>query len=215
MIMHSMIILMMKDHMIVRKPQDSSAASRPTSTSVILSSGVPIRRTPAALARRFAQICLAVVAESLAGEDVTPLQYAALAYLNDEPDIDQNGLAARLGVEQSHGSLLVDQLVVAGIVERRVNGDDRRARKLRLTATGAKLYQRLQPAARSRQNRMLSPLTSAEREVFLDQLVRIVVANEVYARPGAGRRKRSARQSASGKRNKEGGSSAVGGWHDD
>ena len=165
--------------------------------TLVLKSGVPIRRTPAALARRFAQICLAVVAESLVGEDVTPLQYAALAHLSDEPDIDQNGLAARLGVEQSHGSLLVEQLVVAGLIERRVNGEDRRARMLRLTARGAKLYQRLLPGARSRQDRMLAPLTPAEREVFLDQLVRIVLANEIYARPGAGRRKQSTRQSPS------------------
>src|SRR5262249_39206031 len=179
--------------------RQSSSSTRLRLTSVILGSGVPIRRTPAALARRFAQICLAVVAESLVGEDVTPLQYAALAHLNDEPDIDQNGLAARLGVEQSHGSLLVEQLVVAGFLERRGNGEDRRAPVVRLTANGAERYRRLDPAARSRQNRMLSPLTSAEREVFLDQLVRIVVANEVYARPGAGRRTRSARQWPSGK----------------
>jgi hypothetical protein len=78
---------------------------------------------------------------------------------------------------------------VAGLVERRVNGQDRRARMLRLTARGAKLHQRLLPGARSRQNRMLAPLTAAEREVFLDQLVRIINTNEIYARPGAGRRK--------------------------
>jgi DNA-binding MarR family transcriptional regulator len=162
-----------------------------------LSNGVPIRRSPAALARRFAQICLAVVAESLNQEDITPLQYAALAYLNDEPDIDQNGLAARLGIEQSHSSLLVEQLVQLAFVERRVKGDDRRARILRLTPGGAKLYQRLQPGARSRQNRMLAPLTAGEREIFLDHLIRIIKANETYARPGAGRRKRSSQQSPS------------------
>src|SRR5262245_21846847 len=138
---HAMKFHIMKDHIMSRASQTPPVSSRPTTTSVILNSVVPIRRTAAALARRFAQICLAVVAESLAGEGVTPLQYAALAYLNDEPDIDQNGLAARLGVEQSHGSLLVEQLVVQGLVERRVNGEDRRARMLRLTARGTKLYQ--------------------------------------------------------------------------
>jgi len=168
-------------------------------TSVILSNGVPIRRTPAALARRFSQICLAVVAESLAGEDVTPLEFAALAHLSDEPDIDVNGLAARLGVEQSHASLLVDRLVKAELVERSINGEDRRARLLRVTPPGAKLYQRLRRAAPARQDRMLAPLTSAERELFLDFLVRIIKANEGYARPGAGRRKRGSYPSPSSK----------------
>ena len=164
---------------------------------LLLNSGVPIRRTPAALARRFSQICLAVVAESLAGEDVTPLEYAALAHLSDEPDIDVNRLAARLGVEQSHASLLVDRLVRTELVERSINGDDRRARVLRLTTRGTKLYQRLRRAAPARQDRILAPLTSAERDLFLDFLVRVIKANEVYARPGAGRRKRRSRTSPS------------------
>jgi DNA-binding MarR family transcriptional regulator len=172
---------------------------RPTTATVILNSGVPIRRSPAALARRFAQICIAVVADSLADEGLTPLQYGALAYLNDEPQIDQNGLAARLGIEQSHSSLLVEQLVGLKLVERRVNGDDRRARQISLTTKGTKLYRRLHPAARSRQDRMLTPLTAVERELFLEFLVRIVKANEAYARPGAGRRKRGSHPSPSGK----------------
>jgi DNA-binding MarR family transcriptional regulator len=167
--------------------------------SVLLSNGVPIRRNPAALARRFSQICLAIVAESLTGEDLMPLEFAALAHLSDEPDIDVNGLAARLGVEQSHASLLVDQLVRAEFVERNINGDDRRARLLRLTTRGTKVYQRLRGAAPARQDRMLAPLTSAERELFLDFLVRVIKANEVYARPGAGRRKRGLSSSPSRK----------------
>ena len=172
-----------------------SMAPDHAAAALLLNSGVPIRRTPAALARRFSQICLAVVAESLTGEDVTPLEFAALAHLSDEPDIDVNGLAARLGVEQSHASLLVDRLVRTELVERSINGDDRRARVLRLTARGTKLYQRLRRAAPARQDRMLAPLTSAERDLFLDFLVRIIKANEVYARPGAGRRKRGSRPS--------------------
>ncbi len=182
----------------LRELKSPRTAERPITASVILNSGVPIRRSPASLARRFAQICLAVVAESLAGEDLTPLQYGALAYLNDEPHIDQNGLAARLGIEQSHSSLLVEQLVSLELVERRINGADRRARQISLTAKGTKLYRRLRLAAQSRRDRMLTPLTTAERQVLLDFLVRIVKANEAYARPGAGRRKRRPHPSPSG-----------------
>jgi len=46
--------------------------------SVFLSGGVPVQRAPAALARRFAQICTGVLAEALTHEDLTPLQYAVL-----------------------------------------------------------------------------------------------------------------------------------------
>jgi len=60
-----------------------------------------VRRAPFPLARRFLQICTTAVAEPLAREDLMPLDMGVLAYLNrrnGEPDIDQNGLAARLGI---------------------------------------------------------------------------------------------------------------------
>jgi DNA-binding MarR family transcriptional regulator len=157
---------------------------------ISLRSGVPIKRIVTPLARRLFQISAAVVAEAVAEADLTPLQYAVLSYLADEPDIDQNGLASRLGVDRNNASLLVEQMETKGLVHRRVNGVDRRARLLRLTASGARLRERLRPKAHIAQARLLAPLTPAEREIFLELLVRLIDANEAYARPGAGRRKR-------------------------
>jgi DNA-binding MarR family transcriptional regulator len=154
---------------------------------------VPIRRIPLALARRFFQIGTAVAAETLADTDLTPLQYAALAYVGDEPDIDQNGLAARLGVDRTNAGLLVNQLEAKGLVVRRVNGADRRARLLRLTSRGTRLFQQVGPRARKAQLGILAPLAPAERELLIELLVRVIAANETYARPGAGRRKRGPR----------------------
>jgi DNA-binding MarR family transcriptional regulator len=158
---------------------------------------IPVQPTPSALARRFHQICVTVVTEALAGEDLTPQQYAVLAYLYVQPDIDQNGLAARLGIDRATTSQLVDQLEQAGLVDRRVNGNDRRARLLRLTRRGTKLRERLYPIGRAAEGRILEPLTLSERQLVIDLLVRIVAANEAYARPGAGRRKPRPAQPAS------------------
>jgi DNA-binding MarR family transcriptional regulator len=158
---------------------------------VVWAGGVPIRRVPVALARRFAQICTAVVAETLDGEELTPLEYAVLAILNDDPDIDQSGLAARIGVDRNTSSILVAQLEKRALIERRVNGADRRAWLLRLAKRGEELHERIRPAMRADQRRILEALAPGEREQFLDQLVRIIKANESYARPGAGRRKKS------------------------
>jgi DNA-binding MarR family transcriptional regulator len=170
-------------------------ASRRTATSpdhpttVFWNGGVPVGRSPAALARRFAQVCAGVLAETLAGEDLVPLQWAVLAYLNDEPDIDQAGLAARLAVDRSNAGLLVDQLEARGLAVRRVNGVDRRARLLRLTPRGSKLFERLRGRAGPLSGRVLASLTPAEGKLFIDLLIRIIKANESYARPGNGRRK--------------------------
>ena len=164
-----------------RAPAFSSPDARPR-----------VRRAPFPLARRFLQICTTAVAEPLAREDLMPLDMGVLAYLNrqnGEPNIDQNGLAARLGIDRYSASLLVERLEKNGIVERRVNGADRRARLLRLTARGEKLYTRLRTPAAAAQMALLAPLSTKEQELFLDFLMRLVEANHALARPGAGRRK--------------------------
>jgi DNA-binding MarR family transcriptional regulator len=160
-----------------------------------------VRRVATALARRFYQICVTLSADSVAAANLTPLQFAVLACLNKrngEPGIDQNGVAARLGVERSHVSLLVEELGKRGLVERRVNGADRRARILRLTPKGDGVFDRLRGKNTAANERVLDPLTAKERELLFDLLIRVIKQNTAYARPGAGRRKRRASQSGSG-----------------
>jgi DNA-binding MarR family transcriptional regulator len=96
-------------------------------------------------------------------------------------NIDQNALVARLGIDRYGASLLVERLEKQRIVERRVNGADRRARLLRLTARREKPYARL----RAPVGALLARLSAMERELFLDLLMRVVQANTAWARPGA------------------------------
>jgi len=163
----------------------------------------PIRRSPVPVARRFYQICLAMVADSLAVADLTSPQYGVLVYLSanlGEPGIDQSGLGARIGVDRNTASLLVEELVKRGLVERRVNGADRRARLLYLTPKGEKLYARLRPDNLAASFRILEPLAPHERELLLDLLIKVIEGNWEYARPGAGRRKRGSRQAQASKK---------------
>jgi DNA-binding MarR family transcriptional regulator len=162
----------------------------------------PVRRIATALARRFYQICVTLSADSITEADLTPLQFAVLAYLNKrdgQPEIDQNALAARLGVERSHVSLLVEELGRRDLVQRRVNSVDRRARILRLTSKGESTFDRLRKKNGVANDRVLDPLTERERELLFDMLIRVIQQNGTLARPGAGRRKRRATQSHKGK----------------
>jgi DNA-binding MarR family transcriptional regulator len=156
---------------------------------VYLRSGVPVRRVPVSLARRFHQICAARAAEVAAREDITTLQLGALTYLCEETGLDQIGLAARLGIDRSSMSTLLDALEKRGLAERYPDNNDRRAKRLRVTASGRQMRNRLRPLAGAAQQAILECLPSAEREKFLDMLVAIIEANEIYARPGASRRK--------------------------
>lgn len=161
---------------------------------VELADAPPIRRVPLAVARRFFQICNTASAEAVTNADLTPLEFAVMAYVNSidgEPGIDQSSLAARIGVDRNSTSLLVRSLELKGLLVQRVSEADRRARLVRLTREGEKLFARLHPAAVARQQQILEVLKPAERELLLDLLVKVIEQNRHLARPGAGRRKRN------------------------
>jgi DNA-binding MarR family transcriptional regulator len=162
--------------------------------SVQLTDAPPIRRVPLALARRFFQICNTVGAEAVAEADLTPLEFAVMAYVNStdgEPDIDQVGLADRVGVDRNTTSLLVRSLEAKGLLEQRVSETDRRARLIRLTPRGEKLFRKLHPKALAAQEQILAFLEPAESDLLLDLLLRVIEEYRHLARPGAGRRKRN------------------------
>jgi DNA-binding MarR family transcriptional regulator len=160
--------------------------------SIISEGGIPIRRAPAPLARRFQQICAAIIADALGGTDLVQLEFAVLAFLDDVPGMDQRRLAEAMGIDRNNISLALDQLEKKGLVQRRSNGADRRAREVYPTPKGTELRQLAQPHIRTANRRILKPLEPAEQTLFLDLLVRLVEGNRIHARPGAGRRKRGA-----------------------
>jgi DNA-binding MarR family transcriptional regulator len=152
---------------------------------------------PIALGRRFYQIAVAVAAEVQEGTGLMPLEFGMMIHLHDTPGLDQNTLAERMALDRTSTSALVYRLEQQGLIERAVNGADRRARVLRLTPAGKALHDRQRPKAAAAQDRILSVLTAAERRSLIDMLVRVIDANQAYARPGAGRRRVGRKASAS------------------
>ena len=130
----------------------SSAETMLLPTTVVPEDGAPpLPRAPAPLARRFQQVCATMVAEAIAGEDVVQLEYGSLIALEIEPGIDQRRLADAMGIDPSNASLIVDRLHSMGLIERRVNGADRRSRDLYLTPKGKALWRRLRVQSACRQ----------------------------------------------------------------
>jgi DNA-binding MarR family transcriptional regulator len=145
-------------------------------------------RVPFPLVRRLHQICATAVADSLAYDDLSPQQYSALACVDDFPGIDQRRLAAMMGVDRTNVGMILDQVETKGFVERKINGADRRARELFVTRSGHSKRQQVRPQLLAAQARVLAPLNDGERDQLIELLVRLIEANEVVARPGAGRR---------------------------
>jgi DNA-binding MarR family transcriptional regulator len=147
-----------------------------------------IHRVPAHLARRFHQICLGALAQITGPQDLSPLQFGVLASIQDEPGMDQRRLADRMGIDSVSAHHHIGFLEGRGLVAREIDPDDRRSRMLRLTKQGAKLCERLRPGLADAHDSLLSSLSRQEREIFLRLLTRVVESNEMFAKPGNGRR---------------------------
>jgi len=98
-----------------------------------------------------------------------------------------------VGIDKTNTGRLVDQLEAKGLVERQPNDSDRRVWMLRCTPLGHKTRKRLLPRALATQEMLLSCLEPTQRELFIDLMSHVVMANEKYIRPGAGRRKPKSR----------------------
>lgn len=167
-----------------------SAPSLPRPGSTVLPGAAPVRKLPSALARRFNQICLGAMAEALDPHRLASLHYALMAYLRDEKEIDQIGLAERLGVDRTNIGVLIAELEERGWVGRRADPEDARVKLVSLTPEGTRFHASLSQQMLAVQQGILDAgLTKKEGELLLDLLVRVIQANGKFARPGAGRRK--------------------------
>jgi DNA-binding MarR family transcriptional regulator len=108
---------------------------------------------------------------------LTPLQYGAMLHLSKTTGIEQNSLAEKINVDRNTASLLVEQLVKKGLLDRQVNGADRRSRLLSLTAKGEVLYAQLRPAHAALNRNLLAPITPQEQKLLMDLLIRVVEGN--------------------------------------
>jgi MarR family transcriptional regulator, temperature-dependent positive regulator of motility len=161
----------------------------PRSEPPEMSPVLPSHRVPAHLARRFHQICLGVTAEILLHEDLTPMLWGVMAAVVEQPGCGQRQLANSMGVDAVNFGQMIDFLEKKGLIRRQIDPNDRRARQLYVTRHGTDLRRRLRPSLLSAQERLLAPLSKAERTALLNMLVRVIEANDSYARPGNGRRK--------------------------
>ncbi|MDF0600714.1 MarR family transcriptional regulator [Psychromarinibacter sp. C21-152] len=141
---------------------------------------------PGHLVRRFQQAAVAIFYREVAatGYDLSPVQFAALTAVRDNPGIDQATLAGLIAYDRTTIGGVVDRLVQKGFLERKHSARDRRARVLRLTATGQGALQRIEPAVEEAQRVMLQGLDAEEAAQFMALLRKALGAvNELSRAP--------------------------------
>ncbi|MCP5272775.1 MAG: MarR family transcriptional regulator [Burkholderiaceae bacterium] len=142
----------------------------------------PLDSLPGYQIRRLQQIAVGLFMDETAAHDLTPVQFAALASVVRQPGMDQRTLAGGIGLDTSTTAGVVDRLEKRGLVRREAAPDDRRVRRLVATDAGRALLTAVWPGMQRAQQRILAPLSAAERRQFMALLGRLVAANNEASR---------------------------------
>jgi MarR family transcriptional regulator, lower aerobic nicotinate degradation pathway regulator len=152
------------------------------------STGIAIDQQPGYAIRRLHQISVGIFLQEVGDLGVTPVQYAALQEVGNQPGIDQRTLARTIALDTSTTGGVIDRLEARGWLERRMSPEDRRTRLLHLTAAGEQALAETVPAMLRAQDRILEPLTERQRNEFMRLLQVLVTQNNDLSRaPGEAR----------------------------
>jgi DNA-binding MarR family transcriptional regulator len=124
-----------------------------------------------ALSRSYLQ----AVSATFAGVPGGPRGYQVLAAAAREEPGSQLALAQHLGVDRTVMTCLLDSLAEAGLIERRPDPADRRARRIAATARGLSLLDGLGARLRVAEDQVLAGLDDEDRQSFRALLQRVAV----------------------------------------
>jgi DNA-binding MarR family transcriptional regulator len=116
---------------------------------------------------------LRAAGEAVAGVPGGPRGYQVLATAGRGEPSTQLALAQHLGIDRTMMTYLLDDLENAGLVERRPDPADRRARRVALTEAGLSRLSELKRELQQVENSLLEPLDAEERTVLRELLQRL------------------------------------------
>lgn len=137
---------------------------------------------PGNLLRRCQQIAVALFLRTTEDHDLTPLQFATLATLAQHGTLDQVRLAGLIALDRTTVSGVVTRLAERGLVSRTLSATDRRSKNIALTEEGLAAVAAAMPDARRTQEKILAPLSPAERDQLISLLTRVADANNALSR---------------------------------
>lgn len=140
------------------------------------------RTLPGHLARRLQQLAVALFHQELAGLGLTPVQYSALHAICQEPGTDQKTLAQTIGYDAATLGGVIDRLELRGLVLRTVSASDRRVRLIDPTPAGLQVLADAIPGVLQTQERLVAPLSAAERAELMRLMAVLIDANPELSR---------------------------------
>ena len=141
------------------------------------------QHAPGHLIRRAQQLAVAIFMEETAGFDVTPVQFAILNALMDDPGEDQITLSGRVAFDPATFGSVISRLEAKGWVQRQADPGDKRRKLLWTTAEGEKVALQMKRAVGKAQRRIVGPLQPAERVQLNALLGKLIAGHENNTRP--------------------------------
>ncbi len=105
---------------------------------------------PGHLIRRLHQISFALFVDQAKAFDITPVQYAAIAAINNHPGIDQTALSNIIAFDRTTIGDVVGRLEKKKLIKRMNGTVDRRTKSLYITPAGERLIRQIEPAVHRR-----------------------------------------------------------------
>lgn len=133
---------------------------------------------PGFLVRRLHQIGDALFFAECQNKNITPVQFGVLTALSMNPWLDQKAIGHELALDRTTTAEVLKRLEEKGLIERRVNPDDRRSRLSVITKQGLKVMRSMQESMQRAQDRLIEPLSEADREHFMKLVTQIVQTHE-------------------------------------
>lgn len=123
-------------------------------------------------------MAVAIFMEETGAFDVTPVQFAILNALIDDPGEDQVTLAGNVAFDAATFGSVIGRLEAKGWVRREPDALDRRRKLLWVTPQGEQAAQAMKRAVVKAQARIVAPLDAAERQRLIELLDKLVIGHE-------------------------------------
>lgn len=133
---------------------------------------------PGHLIRRAQQLAVGIFMEETSEFDATPVQFAILNALIDEPGEDQITLSNRVAFDPATFGSVVGRIEAKGWVTRKADPGDKRRKLLWITPEGEKTALSMKRAVAKAQVRIVAPLDETERVQLSALLGKLVTGHE-------------------------------------
>lgn len=146
------------------------------------------RKSVGYLIRRLNNLTMPHAEARFADQELTFTHWIALMSLRDGISSTSSDIARHLGHDTGATTRMVDQLEARGLVARCRDASDRRVVNLSLTDTGRAIATELMPRTVGFWNDMLADFTTAESDLLVELLTRLLARMEAEPIPAAQRR---------------------------